>query len=350
MRVVFFILFFVALFFESQGEIKQDTNYYRKYNDRLIITFYSTKSNFEVGFNQKYFSDSIANTSIKFTSNAPETGGFGVAFDKISIAYDYRTVQPDDRTIFKTGQNKVNTLSFNIGGNRWILENSWRRFKGFYDNNTAQNYAGYDTSKPYFQNPSMESNTFRSKFIIFKNYQRFAYKSAYGNMYRQLKSAATLLFSGNAYYQNLSSDTAFVPYYLREYYGDIAHLNNVNIKGISTCVGFSFNLVLLKRFFFNATLALGPDFQWRSTSNFDGTNVKNVYTTFSADSRFALGFNNRNFFLTLYVSNDVNNFKSNFWEINQNYISSGVNIGYRFKVKETKLIKKMKEHKIYKLL
>lgn len=344
----FFVL--LALKFDVYAEVQQDTNYYKKYSSRLIVTFYSTQRYYEVGFNQKYFSDSLAKTSISFKSNAPETFGLGLAYDKIAIAYDYRTVQPDDNTLFKTGYNKVNSLSFNIGGNHWMLENSWRRFRGFYDNNTAQNYAGYDTTKPYFQNPSMESNTFRSKFLIFSNYKRFAYKSAYGNMYRQMKSAATLLLSGNLYYQTLSSDTAFVPFYLREYYGDIAHLNDVNIKGISTCAGFAFNLVIFKRFFFNMTIALGPDFQWRNTSSFDGKNSKNMYTTFSADSRFALGFNNRNVFITIYSVNDINEFKSNFWEIKQKYFSSGLNIGYRFRVKEYKAIKNMKEHRLYKLI
>jgi hypothetical protein len=98
------------------------------------------------------------------------------------------------------------------------------------------------------------------------------------------------------------------------------------------------------------TIALGPDFQWRNTNAFDGKQSKSMYTTFSADSRFALGFNNRNVFITLYSANDVNELKSNFWEVNQKYFSGGVNIGYRFKVKEYKLIKDMKENRYYKML
>ncbi len=244
----------------------------------------------------------------------------------------------------------MNSLSVNLGGNHWMLENSWRRFKGFYDNNTAQNFSGYDSTKPYFQNPSMQANTFRSKFLIFSNYKRFAYKSAYGNMYRQMKSAATVLLSGNLYYQRLSSDTAFVPFYLREYYGDIAHLNKVNTTGFSTCAGFAFNLVIFKRIFFNMTIAFGPDFQWRNSNTFDSKSSKSMYTTFSADSRFALGFNNRNVFITFYSANDINELKSNFWEIKQKYFSGGVNIGYRFKMKEYKALKEMKESKFYKLI
>ena len=329
---------------------QQDTNYYKKYDNRLIVTFYSTQRYYEVGFKQKYTSDSLAKTSIAFKSTAPETFGFGFAYDKISLAYDYRTVQPDDNTLFKTGYNKTNSLALNLGGNHWMLENSWRRFRGFYDNNTAQNFTGYDSTQPYFQNPSMQSSTFRSKFLIFRNSNRFAYKSAYGNMHRQMKSAATLMLSGNLYHQKLTSDTAFVPFYLREFYGDIAHLNKVNTTGFSTCAGFSFNLVLFKRIFFNMTIALGPDFQWRNTNAFDGKQSKSMYTTFSADSRFALGFNNRNVFITLYSANDVNELKSNFWEVNQKYFSGGVNIGYRFKVKEYKLIKDMKENRYYKML
>jgi len=346
-KIIYLYLLVTSAFAYAQ----QDTNYYKKYNNRLIVTFYSTQRYFEVGFKQKYFSDSLAKTSINFKSTAPETYGFGLAYDKISISYDYRTVMPDDNTLFKTGYNKVNSLVFNFGGNHWMLENSWRRFRGFYDNNTIQNFSGYDTTKPYFQNPSMQSSTIRSKFLIFSNYKRFAYKSAYGNMYRQLKSAATLLLAGNLYAQKLTSDTsAFIPSYLREYYGDIAHLNNVNTKGLSTCAGFAFNLVIFKRIFFNMTIALGPDFQWRTTKTFDGKQTQSMYTTFSADSRFALGFNNRNVFITFYSANDINELKSNFWEIKQKYFSGGVNIGYRFRVKEYKAIKNMKGQKLYKLI
>ena len=329
---------------------QQDTNYYKKYNNRLIITFYSTQRYYEVGFNQKYFSDSLANTSSNFKSIAPETYGFGLAYDKISASYDYRTVMPDDNTLIKTGYNKVNSLALNLGGNHWMLENSWRRFRGFYDDNTIKNFAGYDSTQPYFQNPSMQSSTIRSKFLIFSNYKRFAYKSAYGNMYRQMKSAATLLLAGNLYFQKLSSDTAFIPFYLRAYYGDIAHINRVNTTGLSTCAGFAFNLVIFKRFFFNFTIAAGPDFQWRKSSNFEGSSNKAMYITFSADTRFAFGFNNRNVFITIYSANDINELKSDYWAIRSKYFSGGVNIGYRFKLKEYKPIIKMKENKYYKLI
>jgi hypothetical protein len=75
-----------------------------------------------------------------------------------------------------------------------------------------------------------------------------------------------------------------------------------------------------------------------------------MHTTFSADSRIAFGFNNRNIFITLYSANDINELKSNFWEINQKYFSGGVNIGYRFKMREYKVIQKMKGNKYYKML
>ena len=49
-------------------------------------------------------------------------------------------------------------------------------------------------------------------------------------------------------------------------------------------------------------------------------------------------------------SGDTNELKSNFWEIKQTFFSGGLNFGYRFPLKETPNIKKMKEHKLYKLL
>jgi hypothetical protein len=303
-----------------------------------------------VAFKQKYISDTAANTSINFMSNAPESYGIGLDYDKLSISFDYRTVQPSDLTVFKTGYNQVSSLSFNFGGNKYIVENSWRRFRSFYDNNTAQNFAGYDTTQPYFQNRSMVLNAFRTKIIAFSNHKKFSYKSAYGNMYRQTKSAATWLFSGNAYYQRLTCDTAFVPFYLREFYGDIADINRVDIKGLSVLGGFAFNLVIFKRFFFNMTFALGPDLQWRTTGNFDGSSATNLYVPFSADSRFSFGFNNRNVFIIIYSMYDVNELKSEFWEIKQTFFSGGLNFGYRFPVKERTFIKKMKEHRYYKML
>ncbi len=92
----FSIFFFVFL---HHAISQQDTNFYKKYNNRLIVTFYSTQRYYEVGFKQKYFSDSLAKTSTNFKSTAPETFGFGLAYDKLSISYDYRTVQPDDNTL-----------------------------------------------------------------------------------------------------------------------------------------------------------------------------------------------------------------------------------------------------------
>jgi len=264
------------------------------------------------------------------------------------VAVGFRSRPPKDA---RKGSNNYFNLALSMGGVKWRLEGSYRRYRGFYDANTA-NYdtAFHNGDSPYYHDNSMTNENLRFKFMYFFNHKKFAYKSAYGSNYRQTKSAASWMLLGNLYFNRFSADSSLFPPAVRNYYCDFADLNRIRVIGFSAGGGFSWNLVIFKRFFYNLTIGVGADAQWRKYHHADGAESDLMYINSSGDVRSSLGYNADKFFFFLSSMNDITNFDSGSLKIKSTFVSGAFQIGYRFPVKTPGFYKKIQETGVYKML
>jgi hypothetical protein len=347
MRVILIILFFIlsssSFFAQKRGH---DTTYYTKYKNRLVVSFFQSYRNYGIDIEQKLIKDSLGKSKLSYIAEANLVYGFEINYDKFNISIGFKN---PSKTVDKKGDTKFRNFALNVGGNHWLLENSYRSYKGFYNKNTSTYDTSFKRTGIYDQFPGINSESYKTKFLFFTNANKFSFKSGYSCNYRQLKSAFSFVLSGNIYYNRLNSDSSFFPYQVRDYYDNHRSMNGLNVFAFSVYGGGSWNLVLWKVFFMNLTLIIGPEEQWRNYHYLDTYPSQTLfYTSISGDFRGSIGLNFKTFFVKLSATSDFSWYNASQITYFSKYGALNFSLGYRFKMKESKGYKKFKESKWYK--
>lgn len=341
----------IALFLSSTAALSQakwDTTYYRKYRDRLVVSVFQSVRTYGMEINQKLNRDSVGASKIAYKAEANNITGIELNYDKLNVAFGFKSTPPQNA--ISKGDTKYTNLALNVGGNRWILENSYRSYKGFYNVNTSRYDTTFRRDGVYTQLPSLHSEAYKTKFLFFTNANKFSFKSGYSCSQRQLKPAFSFVLTANIYYNRLNSDSSFIPLPVRHYYDDHGNVHGLNVFAFSVYGGGSFNLVLWKAFFLNLTLIIGPEEQWRTYHYLGESPRKLFYTSISGDFRSSIGLNFKKFFVLFTSSSDFSYYNSNVMEYVSKYGAVNFSIGYRFHVKTPKPYTRFQQTKLYRLL
>lgn len=340
-RVLYLLLFCSATCIAQSF----DTNCYVKYNDKLIVSLYQSYRTYNIQFKQLLTNADSGISAMDYYADANNVSGIEFNYDKFGFSLGYKSEPPRDHT--KKGKTYYSNWAFSFGGNKWILETSYRRFKGFYNLNTSLQDTGYSPDKPYYNDPNLVNTSLKGKFIYFSNNKQFSYKSSYACSYRQLKWAGTGILTGNVYYANIQTDTSFFAKQVQEHYGSLYNLNGLSTTGLSAGAGISANFVFFKRAFFNATLIAGLESQWRRYSHFGASSYLMHYISGMGEVRGSLGYNGKRFFAMFTTFIDVSSMKSGLMDVTYKFISGYFQFGYRFNMKTPSFYKKFQDTKIY---
>ncbi|MEI8137921.1 MAG: DUF4421 family protein, partial [Bacteroidota bacterium] len=314
--ILFFLLF--AVRFSSQnktdvtssGEKKThnwDTLKYQKFERVLIIGLFQQYRNFSNTFKQFMNKDSLGISKSVYFAESALIGGIALNYDKFSLSFATRT-QPQQ---FSTGKGYTKTfnIGLNIGDNRWVSENYYRKFTGFYNKSTPNFDTTFKRTGNYYIQPSLSSSLFMSRFMYFSNYNRFSFKSGFGSNYRQLKSAATWILGGSFNVYNLYNDSSIFPAQTRKYFNDYSKMQGFHSVNLSANFGAAATIVLFKAWFISGYFTVGPEQQWRAYNL--GSSHRNLsYVSWSGTGRFAMGLNMKRFYLLVSNTNDYNLYNS----------------------------------------
>ncbi|MEW6469619.1 MAG: DUF4421 family protein [Bacteroidota bacterium] len=360
----YFRIFLIAAFFlpvagkaiapgDSLKPVKTynyDTNYIRKYPERLVIALYQSSRHYDIKINQMVTPDTFPgkHSLINYFADANNASGISVDYDIIGFGFSYKTVSAQPES--KVGKSTYYSYSLNFNTRGFRIENSIKRYKGFYDIHSPVYDSAYSDSTRYYQNPSMKIFTLKTKVFYMFNKKRFSLSSAYANTARQLKTAGTFLLVGNVYGYNMTADSSIIPRPIQHFYGSVWNdMNKMKVFGMSGGCGYSANLVLWKRFYFNFLLSLGLEMQHRQYTTFSGDGSLSIWQpSLAGDWRASLGFNNRNFFIRIANVIDYNYFYTDKIKIDQQFISGEFTFGYRFRFKTPRPYQKFKDTEIYK--
>ncbi len=321
-----------------------DTTRYLRYDSRLIVGYFQSYRSFENEFQQFKEKDSLGLSKTNYGAESRLISGIELNYDKFGLAVGLRT-SPASKSEGK-GDTKTFTTNFNVGGNIWFLENSFRYFKGFYDKNTATYDTSFKRTGVYFQQPSLENTLFRSKFLYFTNHKRFAFRSGYACGYRQIKSAATWVLGANVSYNNLRCDSSFFPMPSRPFYGDYGNMNGLKVIGVSANAGAAATIVLFKTLFVSALFIIGPEQQWR-TYKYQNTGSQISYLSWSGDFRISFGANFKHFYIIGSSITDFSAYNSKFVGLLNRSITGNFTFGIRFNSKTPQFYKKFQQTRFY---
>ena len=347
MRLFLVILFFISSITYTQAQKKAwDTTYYVKHKDKLIISIFQSYRNYGMGLSQKLIKDSLNQSEVEYIAESNLVSGIEINYDKFNFSFGWKN---PSNNVAKKGDTKYRNLNLNIGGNRWLLENSYRSYKGFYNKNTSRYDTTFFTTGIYDQNPRISSESYKTKFLFFTNANKFSFKSGYSSSYHQLKTAFSFVLSANIHYNRVNSDSSFFPLPVRRYYDTHQSLIGLNVFSFSVYGGGSLNLVLWKHLLMNFTLIIGPEEQWRNYNYLNTHKSQTLfYTSVSGDFRASIGYSHKHFFMLLNTTSDFSWYNASQITFLSRYGAVNFLIGARIPTKPGKLYRKFQETKLYK--
>lgn len=359
MRKLFFLFFSLIPFFlfaqkstvissslSDSGSKNIDTNYVKFYKDKLIIALWQSERRFDILLAPRI--GTASGDSVNYIANSNHVSGISVDYDIFSFAFGFRSI-PGGNT--RTGNTDYLDFGFNINTKGLRFENSYKKYTGFYDNNSKYYIKPFIAdSTPYFQNPSLNLQVIKSKLIYSFNKRKFALSAAYANAKRQIKSSGSWLIIGNFYSMNFYSSSSFIPPLQQKYFGIILDgLKRVNVYAYSAYGGYSHTFVAWKKIYLNMLLAFGLETQYRHFY----VAPENVHFNYwkiwaAADWRLSMGYNGKRFFSRLSWIYDITNYGTDDLIFDMKFIAFSLDIGYRFKFKAPKPYRKFQETDLYK--
>ncbi len=354
---IFFVIIFFCLTGQQADSVKRytdkknewDTTKYIRYTKVFIVGLYQSYRNFGNEFESLINTgDASAPGSAQyFMAESNLITGVNVCFDKFAFGFSTRSNPPTGASV--KGKTKLFNIGFNVGDNRYVIENYYRRFTGFYESKYPVREGDTGAFVRYNLRPQMVSSLFMSRFMYFTNHKKFSFKSGFGCNYRQLKSAASWIFGGDINVYNLTNDSSFFEADKRYLYGHYANLNGFRSIGISVHGGVAATIVLFKAWFASGFFTLGPEQQWRRYT-VGGTPSNISYISWSGTGRVAAGINLKRCYWYFSFSNDYAWYDNSFMKFRVNSISGNLAFGWRFNVKSPSFYEKFKNTKFYGML
>lgn len=344
MRYLFLFLI-IAAKLTGQNKPDWDTTRCQKFNSSFIVGIFQTYRNLNNNFTQDLSPDESGISNNNYYAESRRITGIEINYDKFSFGFAISS-KPQDNSEGK-GATKAVGANFNIGGNKWQVENTYRSFKGFYDKNTAAYDNNFQNTGVYYYQANYLNTLGRSKFMYFTNHRRFSFKSAYSCNYRQLRSSATWILSANTHYNFIHNDSSFFAPASQPYYGGYSKMNTLSVFALSMNAGAALTIVIWRSFFAHAMFILGPEQQWRTYSYLDGTSSNLSYISLSGDLRMSFGVNFKRLYFILFSRNDFTAYNSSFVNIQGKSLGGGYILGWRFNSKTPEFYKKFQATKLY---
>jgi hypothetical protein len=264
--------------------------------------------------------------SIVFKPNNTASAGFGFYLFEIGFELTFAVpINERQQQIF--GESKAQDLQLNILAKSWGVDLYHQKYSGFYKDDQRTKII-IDGAK----RPDIDTRNFGISGVYIFNHRKFSLRSAYNYAERQIKSKGSFILYGTINAFKVQADSALLSPPVRAGIGQGANVEDVKCTTFSIAPGYSYNYVL-KKFFVNGTLTVGPAHHWVYYK--EDTGVEHYDVSFNATTtlRLALGYNSDRVFggIGFNVQTRAVTFDDIRFENSSNTFR--ILVGYRFKEK-----------------
>ncbi len=326
-KISFLIVALLSLSIRTYAE-PRDTNeiYIRTFHEFFYVKLLSAQKIFDIKFSSNNVEDS---PQMIFKPNIGNYLGFGFMLFDLGVDVIFRTPPgPESNAMY--GDSKGRDWQIHAYNRKFAFDLSYQQYKGFYLDNPSDFFPSWTPDDPHPTNPDMEARIISlAGLYVFKD-DRYSFPSIFNQTEAQLKTAGSFFITGQANSSLVKDPVSIVITSDSNKVLDNVFLTDVNVSSINVMPGYSFNLVLWKKIYINASLALGFGYQFRNYTEDRVTYVNNSIAPAST-WRAGLGYNSRRFFI------GINGFlQNNSVDIDNLNIASTIGmtkffIGYRFR-------------------
>lgn len=337
-----FVFILLAVCIVKANAQEYDSTYYEKYISKFCATICESNRNYKIRISSDPYSPIKDTIDVVYTGNTPFTTGICLDWDIFSLSVNFKSINVDEN---KKGFSDFFNIYFGFGNSKYMVELYYRYLKGFYDANSGY----YQDTSTYYSQPNLVQEIYKAKFIYVFNDKQFAFKNGYTAIYQQKKSAATFLLQGNVFYNIQNNNDAFIPPPEAKNYAYSYKVNYLSNVGVALGGGGAGTWVIGKGFFVNGTLFMLAEFQQNTLDQTDG-NKKTYFNVNAAfDNRICFGYNVRSFYTSVASRTETSIFRLYDIGLRSSTLFFDINIGYRFNLKDPKIMKKVRKTDVYKM-
>lgn len=263
---------------------------------------------------------------VAFKPNNRASAGFG--FYVFEVGFEITFAIPLDEQQKKTfGETEARDLQVNVLTKSWGIDLYHQKYSGFYKDDLRVK-SQIDGAK----RPDIDTRNFGVSGVYVLNHQKFSLRSSYNYAERQLRKKGSFIVYGTINSFKAEADSAMLSSVARAGFGGGADFEDLKYTTLSVAPGYSYNFVL-KKFFVNGTLTVGPAHHWVYYQQEDGMEHYDVSFNATSTLRLAVGYNSDRVFggIGLSIQSRAVAFEDIRFENASNTIR--ILIGYRFKEK-----------------
>jgi hypothetical protein len=286
-QILLIILFFAPTFIWAQKTDSLRAFYIHEYPDHFfvwpVIKYRSLSFEFRNSDSNK--------EKIEFKPN--NSFAMGAGFYLFDLGFELVFAVPlEEKSIDRFGKTSVQDVQLNILSKKWGADAYYQKYSGYYRDDSRESIP---SSQPYPQRPDVDTKNFGVSGIYVFNNRKFSLRSSYTFAERQIKSKGSFMLYGTINSFKLTADSAILSLESRAGLVEGADFTQLRYTTLSFAPGYSYNLVY-RKFFFNATLSIGPAHHWVYYKKESGKERNDVVINSTGSVRLALGYNSDRFF------------------------------------------------------
>lgn len=225
------------------------------------------------------------------------------------------------------GESKAKDIQANILGKNWGADLFVSNYQGFYRDDTAHPVG---SNQPYPQRADIHTRNVGINGIYIFNQNTFSLRSAFNYAERQKKSGGSPSLSGTFNSYRVTADSAVLSQNYDAVFGRFAGFERLHATTFSLAPGYTYSVVV-RNFFLNTSLGLGPAVNWINFSLSSGETLSNTSVNIFIDFRAALGYNGDRFFTGVSLVAQSRSIKFGNTSFSSSSTTFKIVVGYRFR-------------------
>lgn len=250
---------------EVSGQKKNsDTTIVRikSYRDHWYIKLLSAQKDVSIGLYDK----STGITELEYKPNVGNYLGFGFFLFDLGIDITFRTPpSPELNSIY--GNTKARDWQIHVYTRKLGANVIYQDYQGFYIANPQSYFPNWKLGDPYPLNENMRATVISGGLYYAFQPEKFSFPAVFNQTEMQLKSGGSFMLSGTITHSSLSDPESLIPVTDSNQFTGLNDLKSIKITSINVLPGYSYNLIIKKKFYLNFSLSLGGGYQIRSYSN-----------------------------------------------------------------------------------
>lgn len=227
--------------------------------------------------------------SVSFKPNNTASMGFGFYLFEVGFEVAFAIpINERQQQIF--GDTKARDLQINVITKSWGVDLYHQKYSGFYKDDQRTKII-IDGSK----RPDIDTRNFGISGVYIFNNKKFSLRSAYNFAERQLRKKGSFILYGTINSFKAEADSALLSPAMKVGFRDGSNVEDLKYTTMSVAPGYSYNYVL-KKFFVNGTLTVGPAHHWVYYQEDTGAEHYDVSFNATTALRLAIGYNSDRIF------------------------------------------------------